>query len=117
MGFKTTDYSLGERQDGLVVASEIRQRIIYMQREGWGRHWGKEREGASNGKRDAVAREQHPHRGPQKRGQRDSPLFLLNRSLSSDAEGTQKYSSRNERDGDGRAEFCVYGCGNISKSG
>lgn len=85
-----------------------------MQREGWGRCWGKEteREGASDGKRDAVAREQLPHRGPQNTGQRNSSSFLLNLSLRSDAEGTQKYSSRNKRDGDGWAElllkkFCV----------
>lgn len=58
-----------------------------MQREGWGRHSGKEteRDGASDGKRDAVAREHHPQRGPQKTGQRDSSSFVLNLSLRSDA--------------------------------
>lgn len=72
-----------------------------MQREGWGRRSGKgtKREGASDGKREAVAREQHPHRGAQKTGQRGSSSFLLNLSLRSAAEGTQKYSSRNKRDG------------------
>lgn len=74
-----------------------------MQREGWDRRWAKEteREGASDGKRDAVAREQLPHREPQNTGQRISSSFLLNLSLRSDAEGIQKYSSRNKRDGDG----------------
>lgn len=71
MDFHTTDYSLGECKDELDVASEIRQRIIYMQREGWGRHWGKEteRECASDGKRDAVAREQHPQRTTENRSE------------------------------------------------
>lgn len=73
-----------------------------MQREGWGRHRGKgtKREGARDGERDAVAREQH-HRGPQKTGQGDSPSFLLNLLLRSDA-GNQRNSSRNKRDADGK---------------
>lgn len=43
-----------------------------------------EREGTSTGKRDAVAWEQQPHRGPQKTQQRDSCSF------SPSAEGINK---------------------------
>lgn len=75
---KQTIHQGNVRMLGLDVSTEIRQRIIYMQREGWGRHWGKEteREGASDGEmRDTVAREQYPHRGPLKTGQRQLLVF------------------------------------------